>query len=144
MRHVPGFGAAFGWLAGRPRLRRSRLVLGDAFADRALVDGEFAELFLDPLHDDPARLAASMKVFRSFDPQFVRDLDLLHRRLDVPVAVVWGERDAFFPVARAEAMARSLPNATFTAVPEAGLFSHEERPEAVAQALLGVLTPATA
>ena len=33
-RRVPGFGAALGWLAGRPRLRRNRLVLGDAFADR--------------------------------------------------------------------------------------------------------------
>ena len=31
-RRVPGFGAALGWLAGQPRLRRNRLVLGDAFA----------------------------------------------------------------------------------------------------------------
>jgi pimeloyl-ACP methyl ester carboxylesterase len=37
-RKVPGFGSALGWLAGKPKLRRNRLVLGDAFADPSLLD----------------------------------------------------------------------------------------------------------
>ena len=38
---IPGFGAALGWAAGRQRLRRNTLVLGGAFQDTSLLDGEF-------------------------------------------------------------------------------------------------------
>jgi pimeloyl-ACP methyl ester carboxylesterase len=139
-RRVPGFGTALGWLAGRPRLRRLGLVLGDAFADSSLLDGEFDEFFLQPLHTDAAYRTATMKVFRSFDMQHVRDLDDIHRRIDVPVQLVWGSEDKFFPVAQAQEMVTTFPDARLTVVPGAGLFSHEERPAEVAAALLPTLT----
>lgn len=53
-RHLPGFGRALGWVAGKPKLRRNGLVLGNAFADRSLLDGAFDELFLQPLHRSPS------------------------------------------------------------------------------------------
>ena len=139
-RKVPGFGAALGWLAGRPRLRRNRLVLGDAFVDRSLLDGEFDEFFLQPLHTSRAHRDATMRLLRSFDHQLVRDLGELHARIDVPVQLVWGEHDRFFPAARAREMVASFPNATIEVIAGAGLFAHEERPEQVADALLPVLT----
>ena len=139
-RRVPGFGAALGWLAGRPRLRRSRLVLGDAFADRSLLDGEFDEFFLQPLHRSAAHRDAAMRLLRSFDYQHVRDLGELHQRIDVPVQLVWGELDRFFPVKWAEQMVASFPDARLQIIEGAGLFAHEERPAEVAEALLPVLT----
>ena len=139
-RYLPGFGAALGWLAGQRRLRRNGFVLGDAFADRSLLDGEFDEFFLRPLHTDAAYRAATLKVFRSFDMQHVRDLDDVHRRLDVPVHLVWGSEDKFFPVAQARDMVTTFPNATLTVIEGAGLFSHEERPAEVAAALLPTLS----
>lgn len=139
-RHLPGFGAGLGWLAGRPRLRRNGFVLGDAFADRSLLDGEFDELFLRPLHDDPDRRRAAIRVLRSFDEQHVHALGELHRRIEVPVQLVWGEQDKFFPVAWAEEMVGTFPDARLHVVRDAGLFSHEERPAEVAEALLPVLT----
>lgn len=57
----------------------------------------------------------------------------------MPVALVWGDRDPFFPVGRAREMADSFPDASLTVVEGAGLFSHEERPAEVAAALLPVL-----
>ncbi|MEM7093100.1 MAG: alpha/beta hydrolase [Actinomycetota bacterium] len=138
-RRIPGFGKALGWLAGQPRLRRNKFVLGDAFVDASLLDGEFDEFFLQPLHRDPARIDAAMKLLRSFDFQHIHELADIHRRLDVPVQLVWGEADPFFPVANARAMVPTFPNATLTVVPGAGLFSHEERPAEVAAALLPVL-----
>jgi len=140
-RHVPGFGAAFGWLAGRPRLRRNRFVLGDAFVDATLLDGEFDEFFLRPLHTSPAHRRAAAKVFRSFDLQYVRDLHELHRRIDVPVQLVWGEQDAFLPVKWAKEMVATFPDARLQIIAGAGLFSHEERPAEVARALLPILAP---
>jgi pimeloyl-ACP methyl ester carboxylesterase len=139
-RHLPGFGAVLGWLAGKPTLRRNGFVLGDAFVDRSLLDGEFDEFFLRPLATDPAYRAATMKVLKSFDMRHVHELGALHRRIDVPVQLVWGEQDKFFPVAWAREMVADFADAQLTVVPGAGLFSHEERPAEVAAALLPVLT----
>lgn len=139
-RHVPGFGSALGWLAGRPQLRRNGFVLGDAFVDRSLLDGEFDEFFLRPLASDPVRRSAAIKVLRSFDTRYVQELDRLHARITVPVQLVWGEEDKFFPVDWAREMVDTFPDARLAVVPRAGLFSHEERPSDVARALLPVLT----
>ncbi len=143
-RRIPGFGTALGWVAGRPRLRRSRLVLGDAFVDRGLLDGEFDEFFLQPLHRSRAHRAATMDLLRSFDYRLVRDLRALHARIDVPVQLVWGQHDRFFPVHWAQDMVADFPDAHLTVIADAGLFSHEERPADVAEALLPLLTAAKA
>jgi pimeloyl-ACP methyl ester carboxylesterase len=139
-RHVPGFGKVLGWLAGKPGLRRNGFVLGDAFVDRSLLDGEFDEFFLQPLATDPARLAATMKVLRTFETRYVHELGALHRRIDVPVQLVWGAEDKFFPLDWAKEMVGDFADAQLAVVPDAGLFSHEERPAEVAAALLPVLT----
>jgi haloalkane dehalogenase len=139
-RRIPGFGAGLGWLAGQPRLRRSRLVLGDAFVDRSLLDGEFDEFFLRPLHESREYRDATMRLLRSFDYQHVRDLGALHKRIEVPVQLVWGEQDRFFPVKWARDMVATFPNARLQVIAGAGLFAHEERPAEVAAALLPTLT----
>jgi pimeloyl-ACP methyl ester carboxylesterase len=138
-RHLPGIGRALGWAAGRPAVRRNGFVFGDAFADRRLLDGEFDEFFLQPLHRDPARRQAAVQLLRSFDLGYIRDLDAVHRRIGIPVQLVWGELDKFFPVERAREMVSTFADARLTVIEGAGLFAHEERPEAVAAALLPVL-----
>jgi haloalkane dehalogenase len=138
-RHLPGFGRGLGLLAGRPRLRRSRLVLGDAFADPTLLDGEFDEFFLQPLHRSRKHRDAAIRLLKSFDYQHVRDLRELHQRIHVPVQLVWGELDRFFPVEWARDMVADFPDANLEVIAGAGLFAHEERPTEVAKALLPVL-----
>lgn len=138
-RNAPGFGTALGWLASKPRLRRNGFVLGDAFADRSLLDGEFDEFFLRPLYEHPERLRAATKVLRTFDKRYVHELADLHRRINVPVQLVWGDQDPFFPIAWAEDMVGTFSDARLAVIKGAGLFSHEERPDEVASALLPVL-----
>ena len=139
-RRVPGFGAGLGWVAGRPRMRRNKLVLGNAFVDRSLLDGEFDEFFLQPLNKSKAHRDAAVRLLRSFDYQLIHDLRELHKKIDVPVRLVWGEHDRFFPVKWAEEMVADFPNAQLAVIPGAGLFSHEERPAEVAAAILPMLT----
>lgn len=138
-RRAPGFGATLGWVAGRPRLRRNPLLFGDAFADRSLLDGEFDEFFLRPMNESSERRDAAIRLLKSFDYRLVKELGDIHSRITVPVLLVWGENDKFFPVAWARTMVDSFPNATLHVIPGAGLFSHEERPLEVAQALLPIL-----
>lgn len=140
-RHLPGFGGGLRWAIGRPAVRRNQLVLGGAFVDRSLLDGEFDELFLRPLRERPALLAAALRILRSFDVRMVRELAPLHERIDVPVQLVWGAEDPFFPVGWAEEMADTFRDGHLSVVPDAALFSHEERPAEVAAALLPVLAP---
>ena len=137
---LPGFEAGLGRVLGAPRLRRHPLLLGRAFADRSLLDGEFDEFFLQPLHRDPAQRAAAVALLRSFDPALVDELAGLHARTRVPVELVWGGLDPFFPVQRAREMVSGFPDAHLTVVEDASLFVHEERPAEVARALLPVLT----
>lgn len=139
-RRLPGFGAFLGWALGQRWLRRSPLLLGDAFTDSSLVDGDFDAFFLRPIHEDRARRDAAVRLLRAFDTAYVHALGDVHARLDVPVQLVWGERDPFFPLAWARGMVDGFPDARLHVVEGASLFVHEERPEEVARALLPVLT----
>ena len=131
-----------GAAAGKPSLRRNKFVLGDAFVDRSLLDGEFDEFFLRPLHSSAEYRGATMRLLRSFDFRHVHELKALHAKVDVPVVLVWGERDAFFPVAWARDMVADFADANLAVIAGAGLFAHEERPAEGAAALLPVLTAA--
>ncbi|MEO1060769.1 MAG: alpha/beta hydrolase [Actinomycetota bacterium] len=137
---APGFARILGWAAMQRRVRRNQFVLGGAFADNDLLDGEFEEFFLRPLNEVPDRLAAAVRLVRTFDTDHVEQFAEIHPRIDVPVKLVWGEEDQFFPVEWAREMVGSFPNASLEIIPGAGLFSHEERPAEVAEALLPTLT----
>jgi pimeloyl-ACP methyl ester carboxylesterase len=139
-RRLPGFGPAFGWIAGQPGVRRSELVLGGSFTDPSLLDGEFDEFFLRPLYTRPEHLAAAVRLLQSFDQKHIDALGDLHAKIGVPVQLVWGRDDPFFPLPWAEEMVGSFPDARLTVIENARLFSHEERPEEVAEALLPTLT----
>lgn len=141
-RHLPGFGPALGWILGAPRIRRNEFVLGGAFTDRSLLDGEFDEFFLRPIATDSDRRRAAIALLDSFDREHVAELGPLHEKIDEPVALVWGENDPFFPVDRAREMVSTFADAELHVIEDTRLFPHEERPEEVAAALLPTLSGA--
>jgi haloalkane dehalogenase len=138
-RRAPAAGTVLGWAVGQPWLRRNRLVLGDTFVDQRLLDGEFDEFFLRPIHTIPARRDAAFRLLRSFDTKLVGRLADVHRRMNVAVHLVWGADDPFFPVGWARDMVSTFPRAELTVVRNASLMVHEERPDEVAAALLPTL-----
>lgn len=139
-RNLPGFGSGLGWLADKPKLRRNKFVLGDAFADRTRLDGEFDEFFLRRLHSDAAYRTAMIRLLKSFKMDDVDRLAEIQKGITCPVRLVWGNQDRFFPIAAARKMVDDFANADLVEIPGAGLFSHEEAPAEVAAALLPVLT----
>lgn len=139
MSRLPRFESVLAWAGMRRGLRRNPFLLGDCFTDRSLLDGEFEEFFLAPLQHDPERRWAAGQLIRSFDRRFVTDLGAVHARLTVPVRLVWGEDDPFFPLDWTREMVATFPQASLHVVPGAKLFSHEEKPAEVAAAMLPTL-----
>lgn len=139
MAKVPGFEHILAWASMQSSLRKSWMLLGDCFADRSLLNGPFEEFFLAPLRDDPNRRWAAGQLVRSFDVRYVTQLNEIHGRIEVPVQLIWGEDDPFFPVAWARQMVGSFPDARLHVIKKAKLFVHEERPADVAEAMLPIL-----
>jgi pimeloyl-ACP methyl ester carboxylesterase len=141
MRYLPRFEHLVAALLNAERLRRNRLVIGDCFDDRTLLDGEFAEFFLRPLRDDPDRRWAAGQFGSNFDLGAFGRIAAMHSRIEVPVQLVWGGKDPFFPVAWTREMMAGFGGPVSLHVVERGrLFHHEEFPEEVSRALLPTLT----
>ena len=137
LRLVPGFEGLLGLAMSTPWLRRNPLVLGDVFADKRRLDGEFAEFFAHPLRDDREKLWAAGQLLRNFDLDLFAQLSECHRKIETPVQLVWGDRDPFFPVARTrEMMSEFAGPVDLEVIDGASLFVHEEFPGPVANALL--------
>ncbi len=123
----------------RRAFRRSMLGFGSCFTDPAYVDSDFGELFVKPLAER-AVARAQMDLGKSFDFAFVDELQDVHPRLTMRTLCIWGERDPFFPVRAARAMADTLPGeTTFVTIPDARLLPHEDHPAEVAAAIRGFL-----
>ena len=139
MRHLPAFSHILAWSAMNRTLRRSRWLLGDCFHDKALLDGSFEEFVMRPLRENPDRRWAAGRLLDSFATRYVDALAKLHQQITVPVSLVWGEHDPFFPLPWAREMVDTFEQATLHVVKHAKLFVHEEHPEEVAQAMLPTL-----
>lgn len=132
---VPGTLLSFGLLLRSRLFLHSPMGFGGCFHDRALIDGEFRAQFAEPLARDPRRLQGLRRYLLDLKWDGVDALAQQHARLTMPVRLVWGADDPFFPVERARAMAGQFPRATLTEIPRAKLFVHEERPDQVLAAL---------
>ncbi len=121
---------AVAWLASRlasPAVVHDRLRSTGSIVDPATVD-RYTVLFRSPRH-----VGAALAMMSRWDlGPLERDL----ARLTLPVLLVAGQRDTWFPPALLAATARRLPHATVATVTETGHLSHEERPEAVAELIL--------
>lgn len=135
---VPRVEHVLAWACMRPRLRRSGLLLGGCFVDKARLDGEFEEFFLAPLEDPDKRWACG-ELLRSFRWAFVEQLAEVHANIDVPVHMIWGDRDPFFPLDWAEEMVETFPNARLDTIAGGKLFAHEEFPDQAAATMLPTL-----
>ncbi|HZO16201.1 MAG TPA: alpha/beta hydrolase [Polyangiaceae bacterium] len=109
-------------------LRRSPLAFGACFEKPAYVDGDFHELFVAPLVESDEVAEAQLAPLRKLNQNVLDHLPAAHRAIDVPVQLIWGSRDPFFPIERARKMEFAGP-VSFVEVPRAKLFVHEDRAE---------------
>lgn len=114
--------------------RGTSAAFGACFEDMQLLDGDFGDLFIQPLLHDEAALDGAMALIRNFDEDVMKGLSRIHREMKAPSLLIWGADDPFFPLSKAEQM---LPQFTAGAEIEilrpGKLFVHEERPTDVAR-----------
>lgn len=130
MTKLPGAMALTRLLMRSERVRRSGIGFGGCFSDASYVDGEFHELFVAPLLETANAMHDQTRLIRHLDFGVVDGLEEAHRRIDVPTLLLWGERDPFFPLAKAKQMLPSFRGgAELDVIADARLFAHEDHAE---------------
>ncbi len=138
--HTPALIIAFALLAktsfapavlarvlGSSTLRRSALGFGGCFEDAAYIDGPFFELFVEPLIREPAVARGQMRLLKSLHKDSMRGMIEAHRAIEVPVQLIWGSEDPFFPIEKARAMASQFGGpVSFETIVGAKVFPHED------------------
>jgi pimeloyl-ACP methyl ester carboxylesterase len=100
------------------------------FASTDYVDGEFHDLFVQPLLDSDLSALGQTRLLQGLDWRVIDGLADVHTRIHAPVRLVWGTNDPFFPIARARSMlAEFAGGAELCEISGAKLFAHEDHPE---------------
>lgn len=86
-------------------------------------------------YDGPQRRQAHLALYRSGDFSELQAYEGALAAMDVPTLLLWGENDAFAPVAGAFRFKREIPHAELVVVEGAGHFLHEDAPDRVAAEL---------
>lgn len=129
--HIPGVA---NWLARRLfRPETVRDAVRGSLGDPARFDETVAAAYWLPL---------SLSGMPDLVAALARDSDFGARRdqlsdVTVPALVLWGERDAYIPVAHGELLARLIANSEFTVLPGLGHAPQEESPDEVNRLLQG-------
>jgi pimeloyl-ACP methyl ester carboxylesterase len=107
-----------------------------------LEPGDFAALFGQWEGADGQ--ARYLRNLAGFDEADTDALEPLLPSLTAPLLVLWGEQDAWLPVETSARIAALVPGAERVVVPDAGHFSMEDRPQAIARELRRFLAGARA
>jgi pimeloyl-ACP methyl ester carboxylesterase len=84
----------------------------------------------------PVGQAAFYRQIAQMDQRFTDEIEGLYGRLDCPVTVLWGEKDAWIPFAKGAALAALISGQPVVPVADAGHLVQEDRPEVLVAALL--------
>lgn len=102
------------------------------------VPDELLKGWIAPLRDRGVRRDL-VRVFRAIDPRYTLEAAERLRGFDHPTLIVWGMRDKFFPVAEAERLVETLPDARLERVDDARTFVQLDQPARVTE-LVGAFT----
>lgn len=70
------------------------------------------------------------------DDKYSEEVEGRYDEIRCPVAILWGKEDEFIPLRDGEELARRIPGASLTVVPEAKHLVQEDAPEAIVAAVL--------
>jgi pimeloyl-ACP methyl ester carboxylesterase len=95
--------------------------------------------WIAPLRDRGVRRDL-VRVLRGIDPKYTLEAAQRLRGFDRPALIVWGLRDKFFPVADAERLAQTLPDARIERIDNARTFVQLDEPARLAELVASFAT----
>ncbi len=141
---LPGSNYIFRTMIATPLWRKSHFGLGGCFHDPEMVEGEFFRAYLEPLIGSREKMVRALRFLVLMDLKRVDEFTELHKKLTMPVAFIWGRDDPTFEEESAREMAKQFPNVvSFTSIPKAKLFFHEEFVEETLKPTMEFLTGGT-
>lgn len=130
---APGIGEAYSWLAGRERYRRVvRRDITSLYPPG--VRAEALAALTEPYGHTRSWLSL-VRSLRGLNPVRVLEWKRGMSRLDLPVLIVWGEGDPYFPASVPERLHRDLSRSRLEYLPGAGHFVMLSRPDQTASAI---------
>jgi pimeloyl-ACP methyl ester carboxylesterase len=131
---TPVLGELFQATATRPAFRMLTNLREPRALPRAFVDRMYD-------HFDRRTRRAVLRLYRSADDPSAlsRELIGLLRPLDLPALVIWGEHDAYLPVAYADRQREAFPGAEIHTLPGSGHWPFVDDPSAVEPLLVEFL-----
>jgi pimeloyl-ACP methyl ester carboxylesterase len=127
---VPGAVAALD-LLGRPRALRRRAMAIMPLTVEPIPD-ELVKAWLAPLRDPRVRRDL-VKLMRGMSSEHTLEAAKRLRVFHRPALIVWGKRDAFFPIKDAERLAATVPDARVELIENARTFVQLDAPDRLAE-----------
>ena len=116
----------------------------DGFAQLIRAAGTFSDDVIDEYwkaFTTPEGRSGVLEMYRSGDFEKLTPYEGCLAQLGVPTMILWGEEDAFAPVAGAYRFEQEIPNAELAVIEGAGHFVWGDEPERCAQLLAAFLNP---
>lgn len=120
-----------------------------AYAHDALLSAYIQNAAAQPLADDALQVhkqpwlgdtgqAAFYRQIAQMDQRYIAEAERHYAPPAFPVRILWGEDDAWIPLAQGRELADRLTNGEITPVPRAGHLVQEDAPEAIVAAMLEI------
>lgn len=118
-----------------------------AYAHEALLSAYIQNAAAQPLSDEALKVhkepwlsekgqAAFYRQIAQMDQRYIEEAEQRYAPPKFPVRILWGEDDAWIPLAQGRELAGKLTNGELTIVPRAGHLVQEDAPEAIVTAVL--------
>lgn len=128
LQRVPGGAEMFRAAMRNRAFRFSSQGFGPVLEQRKFLEGEFDQLFLEPIFATPAATRRTLSVLRTYS-ELCDGLSAAHAQLRAPATLIWGEADTLFSISGARAMLPEFAaGAELEVIPGGKLFAHEEHP----------------
>ncbi|WP_373290952.1 alpha/beta fold hydrolase [Saccharibacillus kuerlensis] len=70
---------------------------------------------------------------------YTKEIELRYGEIDLPVLLIWGEKDEWIPIEKGAALQSQIPGAILQTIPEAGHLVQEDEPAVLLQQIFRFL-----
>lgn len=102
------------------------------------MPGDTLDGILQPWRGEAGRAAFYRQIAQA-DPRYTDEIEAAYARITVPTLIVWGAEDGWIPAATGRRLQAAIRGAAFLQIEGAGHLVQEDRPAALAEAVLDFL-----